>query len=67
MADDKSKTGKPDRDRISLSQDYEVRDAAERYGVTKQQIIDAVKAVGPMRSDVEKYLKSKREPGHPEA
>lgn len=58
MSDDKSKTGKSDRDRISTSEEYEVRDAAQRYGVTKQQIIDAVKAVGPMRSDVERYLKT---------
>ena len=26
MSDDKSKRGSPDRDRISLSEDYEVRD-----------------------------------------
>lgn len=60
MADDKSKTSKPDRHRISTSEDYEVRDAAERYGVTKQHIIDAVKAVGPMRSDIERYLKARK-------
>ena len=58
MADDKTKTGKPDRDRINTSEDYEISDAAAKYGVTKQQIIDAVRAVGPMRADVERHLKS---------
>ena len=46
MADDKSKTGKADRQRISISQDYEVRDAAELYGVTTQQIVDGDGDVG---------------------
>jgi hypothetical protein len=57
MADDKSKAGKPDRDRINTSEDYELRDWAIHFRVTEQQILDAVKAVGPMATDVERYLK----------
>jgi hypothetical protein len=57
MADDKNKTGKADRDRISTSEDYEVCDWAIHFHVTKEKIIEAVKAVGPMAVDVEKYLK----------
>ena len=30
--------------------------AAKAFGVTKQQVLDAVNAVGPMRADVAKYL-----------
>ena len=33
MSDDKSKRGSPDRERISLSEDYEVRDWAKSLGV----------------------------------
>lgn len=34
MSDDKTKTGGQDRKRISLEQDYEVRDWAEKFGVS---------------------------------
>jgi hypothetical protein len=33
IADDKTKTGKPDRDRINTDEAYEVRDWAKRFGV----------------------------------
>jgi hypothetical protein len=56
MADDKTKVGKPDRDRINTSEDYEVRDWAAKYGVTPERIREVVKKVGPMAKDVEKEL-----------
>jgi hypothetical protein len=56
MADDRTKTGKPDRDRINVNEDYELRDWARKFGVTPQQIKDAVKAVGPMVADVRRHL-----------
>jgi hypothetical protein len=31
MADDKSKAGKPDRDRINVDEDYELRDWASAW------------------------------------
>jgi hypothetical protein len=34
MADDKTKTGKPDRDRINVNEDYELRYWAEKFDVT---------------------------------
>ncbi|MBA3479002.1 MAG: DUF3606 domain-containing protein [Lautropia sp.] len=34
MADDKTKPGGQDRKRISLSEDYEVRDWCDKFGVT---------------------------------
>lgn len=58
MSDDKTKTGGQDRQRISLSQDYEVRDWAEKFGVTPEQLKAAVAAVGSQASAVEAHLKS---------
>lgn len=55
MSDDKSLTGQ-DRELISLEQDYERRDWAERLGVTEQQLADAVKAVGHSADAVREYL-----------
>jgi hypothetical protein len=59
MADDKSKAGKPDRDRINVDEDYELRDLSKRLGVTPEQLTAAVAAVGPMAEDVRRYLKIK--------
>jgi Protein of unknown function (DUF3606) len=59
MADDKSKTGKADRDRINVDEDYELRDWSKRLGVTPEQLTAAVAAVGPMAEDVRRYLQIK--------
>ena len=56
MADDKSKTGKSDRDRINVNESYEVRDWAKKFGVTEDALKAAVKKVGPMAKDVAKAL-----------
>ena len=58
MSDDKSRTGGQDRERISLSEDYEVRDWAKKFGVTPEQLKAAVAAVGNQASAVEAHLKS---------
>lgn len=60
MADDKTKSGGQDRARISLSEDYEARDWAKKFGVTQDQLKDAVKAVGSDAEAVEKHLKGNR-------
>ncbi len=59
MSDDKSKAGGTDRARISTSEDYELRDWSKKFGVTPDELKAAVRAVGPMAADVEKYLKSR--------
>lgn len=56
MSDDKSKTGGPDRQRINTSEEYEVRDWSKKFGVTPEQLKDAVKKVGPMADDVRREL-----------
>lgn len=57
MADDKSKSGGQDRTRISLSEDYEVRDWSKKFGVTADELRAAVKAVGNEAKAVEAHLK----------
>jgi hypothetical protein len=56
MADDKSKAGKADRDRINVNESYELHDWSGKFGVSPEQLKTAVKAVGPMASDVRRYL-----------
>jgi len=57
MSDDKTKSGSPDRDRINLSEDYEVRDWAESLGVSRERLHEAVQAVGNSADKVREYLK----------
>lgn len=54
--DDKAKSGGQDRTRINLNEDYEVRDWAKKFGVTPEQLKDAVKKVGSQAADVKKHL-----------
>jgi hypothetical protein len=56
LSDDKSKTGRPDRDRININEDYEVRDWAKKFGVSEDILRSAVKKAGPAASDVAKQL-----------
>jgi hypothetical protein len=56
MADDKTKAGKPDRDRINVTEDYELRDWSKKFGVSPDAIKAAVQRVGPMAKDVAKHL-----------
>ena len=59
MADDKNSTGSPDRDRISLSEDYEVRDWMKSLDVSEDELRKAVDAVGNSADKVREYLKGK--------
>lgn len=58
MSDDKSKTGGGDRQRISLSDDYEVRDWSAKFGVTPERLRQAVEKAGPMADDVARELEA---------
>lgn len=57
MADNKSNTGSPDRDRINMSEDYEVRDWSESLGVSRERLQEAVDAVGNSADKVREYLR----------
>jgi hypothetical protein len=60
MSDDKTQAGGQDRSRISLSEDYEVRDWAKKFGVTPDELKAAVKAVGSEAAAVEAHLKGSK-------
>lgn len=55
--DDKTKTGKGDRERINTREPYEVRDWAKKFGVSEEALKNAVKSVGPLAIDVRKKLR----------
>jgi hypothetical protein len=59
MADSKQNIGKPDRDRINLSEEYEVQHWSKKFGVTTEELKKAVKEVGSMAKDVQSYLKAR--------
>lgn len=56
MSDDKSQTGGQDRTRISLREDYEVRDWSQKFGVNEERLRAAVAKVGDRAEDVEREL-----------
>ncbi|MCW2573534.1 MAG: hypothetical protein JWO88_3592 [Frankiales bacterium] len=56
MADDRSKAGQQDRDRIDVNEEYELRDWSQKFGVTPDELISAVQKVGPMARDVQQHL-----------
>lgn len=57
MADDKTKVGGQDRQRINIQEDYEVQDWTKSLGVSKDKLVEAVNAVGDRADDVREYLK----------
>lgn len=56
MADNRKKTGKADRARVSTKEKYEVAYEAKKMGVSKEAVIKAAKKVGPMRKNIEAEL-----------
>ncbi|MER9411340.1 DUF3606 domain-containing protein [Mesorhizobium sp. M0589] len=49
MADDKSKRGFRDRDRVSADEDYEVEYFATKTGITPQQVKELIAKHGNQR------------------
>jgi hypothetical protein len=56
MADDKTKTGIADDIRINSNESYDLQYWSEKLGVTRDELREAVKAAGPMVSDVRREL-----------
>jgi hypothetical protein len=59
MSDDTSQRGAQDRQRINMNQEHEVRYWTERFNVSREQLQQAVDAVGPMATSVEQKRKRK--------
>jgi len=56
MPDDKTRSGGQDRRRINVNEDYELRDWAQKFGITPDQLKAAVARVGDRADEVERYL-----------
>src|SRR3982750_3403084 len=56
MADDKSKPGRPDRDRINVNEEYELRDWSKSLGVSPEELKRAVAQVGDRADAVRQHL-----------
>jgi hypothetical protein len=58
MPDNKDRSGGQDRKRIDVNQDYELQDWAKKFGVSKEQLKEAVGAVGDSAEKVKAHLRS---------
>jgi Protein of unknown function (DUF3606) len=56
MSDDQRKAGTPDRDRINVNEDYELRGWSKKLGVTPEQLKKAVQSVGTSADAVREHL-----------
>lgn len=59
MTDDLKNRGPQDRSRINVHEDHEVRYWTQELNVTKEELAQAVKAVGVSAQAVRDYLKKK--------
>jgi hypothetical protein len=58
MSDNKSKTGQQDRARVDANDPSEVEYLHSQFpGKTHEEIKKAIAAKGPLRKDIENYLK----------
>lgn len=57
MSDDLNNRGQQDRIRINVHEEHEVRYWTQEIKVSREELEEAVKAVGVMVEDVRKYLK----------
>ncbi|MCW2397936.1 DUF3606 domain-containing protein [Sphingobium sp. B2D3C] len=57
MADDKTLRGPQDASRIALGEDYEVEYWTSKFGVSRERLEQAVKAVGNSADAVERQLR----------
>jgi hypothetical protein len=53
MADDKTKLGNGDRDRVAGRQDYEVEYFARKHGISPDQVHQLIKEVGNDREKLD--------------
>ena len=60
MTDDLADRGAQDRSHISLKEDHEVRHWTRALGATKEQLEEAVRAVGSSVDKVQEHLRQRR-------
>ncbi len=59
MADNLKKNDGRDRSKVNKNQTWEVAQVAKKEGVKKQEVLDAIKKVGPNRDRVVKEIRKK--------
>ena len=59
MPDDKSKPGGRDRTRIDVSEPHELRDWSKKFGVSEEELQEAVRTVGDQAAAVAQHFKAK--------
>ena len=57
MADNLQQRGGQDRKRINVNEAYELRDWSKKFGVSEDELKDAVRKVGDRAEAVEQHLK----------
>jgi len=57
MSDDKTRTGGQDQTRINVDEDHELRAWSKKFGVSAQEVKNAVAAVGDDAARVQDYLR----------
>jgi hypothetical protein len=60
MPDDLGDRGPRDRSRVNVYEDWEVSWWCDKWGCTREELKDAVDAVGVMALDVEAWLRAHR-------
>lgn len=56
MTDNLNRRGPEDPDKINVHQSWELDTWSKTLGISKEKLISAVNAVGPMVKDVKKHL-----------
>jgi hypothetical protein len=59
MPDDRTQRGGQDRKRINVNQDHELRNWAQKFGVSTEELKRAVQSAGDSADAVEQHLKSR--------
>jgi hypothetical protein len=57
MPDDKSKVGEPDRSRVAVYQNYEVRYLAQKFGLSDEQARELIGRVGNDREKLDNAVR----------
>lgn len=56
MSDNKNIRGPQDANRINVNEDYEVQYWTEKFGISSEELREAVMKAGTSVADVEQYL-----------
>lgn len=60
MTDNTRNLGKQDDIRVNTNQPHEVTYWTYKWNITEEQLREAVRAAGPMVTDIERYLQQKQ-------